>query len=75
MHPAGSVPMAALAIVQKDVKPMDMGQGHDMIHSPAMPAVVSFPYGFPQAGGYRVFVQVKRGGRVETGVFDTRIAN
>jgi hypothetical protein len=31
---------------------------------------VAFPYGFPRAGDYRIFVQVKRAGRIETGVFD-----
>ena len=75
VHPAGSVPMAALAIVQKDVKPMDMDRDHSMVHAAAIPAEVSFPYGFPQAGDYRIFVQVKRRGQIETGVFDTRIAN
>src|SRR4029077_15490961 len=29
VHPAGSVPMSALAIVQKDVKPMDMDLDKD----------------------------------------------
>ena len=33
---------------------------------------VAFPYGFPRAGDYRIFVQVKRAGRIETGVFDAR---
>ena len=68
IHPAGSVPMAALAVVQKDG-----GTKHDM--TMAMSAEVSFPYGFPEAGDYRLFVQVKRGGKVETGVFDTRVGN
>src|ERR1700678_1398102 len=35
-------------------------------------AEVSFPYGFPKPGYYRLFVQMKRGGTIETGVFDTR---
>jgi hypothetical protein len=73
VHPAGSVPMAALAMVEKDIQAMP--QDHDMVHRAAMPPEVSFPYGFPRTGDYRIFVQVKRGGRIETGVFDTRIAN
>jgi hypothetical protein len=36
-------------------------------------AEVSFPYGFPKAGQYRLFVQMKRGGTIETGVFDTQV--
>ena len=34
---------------------------------------LSFPYGFPKAGLYRVFVQIKRAGRVETGIFDVSV--
>jgi len=35
---------------------------------------ITFPYGFPQAGYYRLFVQVKRAGRIETGVFDAQVS-
>ena len=35
---------------------------------------VQFPYGFPHSrGDYRIFVQMKRAGRVETGAFDARV--
>jgi hypothetical protein len=38
-----------------------------------LPPEVRFPYGFPRTGDYRIFVQIKRGGRVETGVFDAHV--
>jgi len=34
---------------------------------------VEFPYGFPSAGRYRIFVQMKHGATVETGVFDAEV--
>jgi hypothetical protein len=46
--------------------------GIDMSMAPRS-AEVSFPYGFPKAGYYRLFVQMKRGGTIETGVFDTLV--
>ena len=37
-------------------------------------SVLSFPYEFPQPGRYRLWVQVKSGGQVRTGVFDAEVA-
>jgi hypothetical protein len=34
---------------------------------------ISFPYEFPKAGRYRVWVQVKPADRVLTGVFDVEV--
>ncbi|MBM2811370.1 MAG: hypothetical protein HW416_2129 [Chloroflexi bacterium] len=36
-------------------------------------AEIAFPYAFPKAGSYRIWVQVKRSGRVLTGVFDAEV--
>jgi hypothetical protein len=78
IHPDGSVAMAALELAQKNASvqvadlAMDPGMKMDMPMDPAS-TEVSFPYGFPKAGEYRIFVQIKRGGQIETGVFDTEV--
>jgi hypothetical protein len=38
-----------------------------------IPPVVEFPYGFPSGGRYRIFIQMKHSGTVETGVFDADV--
>jgi hypothetical protein len=71
VHPSGDIPMAALALTQPD----NPHAGHVMAAAGALPSAVSFPYGFPKPGAYRIFVQVKRGGQIETGIFDAKVEN
>ena len=82
IHPAGSVSMAALEMASSTGAPgvaaEDAGMPIGM--AMAMPRAtgglepeVSFPYGFPKAGEYRIFVQIKRAGQVETGTFDVHV--
>lgn len=65
VHPAGSVSMAAVSLAEGK---SDKATMQNMDHN-APSAEVSFFYGFPKPGEYRIFVQVKRAGKVETGAF------
>jgi hypothetical protein len=66
LHPAGSAPMASVALANGPAMVIHAG------HGPSA-AELTFPYGFPQAGAYRLFVQIKRAGRVETAAFDAQV--
>lgn len=72
IHPSGTVAMAALMMAAAQNGAGDMA-GMDMSGDSALPNTVSFPYGFPAAGNYRIFVQMKHGGVVETGTFDAQV--
>jgi hypothetical protein len=75
IHPAGSASMAALELANGVPRGNESITGdHAMPDGMPIPELlsseVSFPYGFPKPGEYRIFVQIKRAGQVETGVFD-----
>jgi hypothetical protein len=80
IHPAGSASMAALDLANAGATGRAAAVDGSIPSLMAMPMVtgslppqVSFPYGFPKPGEYRIFVQVKRAGRVATGVFDAHV--
>lgn len=83
VHPDGSAAMAAESLANARfavpgaasamTSMPGMVAGSDGTATEKLPAEVSFPYGFPKGGVYRIFVQVNRKGNLETGVFDAQV--
>ena len=69
VHPTGSVPMAALSLVE-GAAVIDHAHHQGM----RFPPRVRFPCLFPRAGDYRLFVQIKENGRIETAAWDLTVA-
>ncbi len=86
-HPDGSAAMPAVMLANESPRGMSMngmaGAGATDMSSMDMSSMngsteplsstVTFPYGFPSTGPYRIFIQMKHGGTVETGVFDANV--
>jgi hypothetical protein len=76
-HPEGSAAMQAMMLANGGSGEMaDAGSMGGMDMSGAeeqIPPTVDFPYGFPSPGRYRIFIQMKHGSTVETGVFDAEV--
>jgi hypothetical protein len=71
IHPSGSVAMPALELAEAGLHRGMMMMPHG---AHAMPAKdLAFPFGFSRPGDYRIFVQIKRAGAVETAVFDAHV--
>jgi hypothetical protein len=52
-----------------------IGMEHPQLDDPDHPdhSIVRFPYTFPTAGKYRIYVQMKRNGRILNGAFDVDV--
>lgn len=81
IHPAGSASMAALEIAQANL-PGGVQSDAGMAGMPGMATAaakarfgpeISFPYGFPKPGLYRIFVQIRRTGQIQTGIFEADV--
>ena len=75
VHPTGSVPMASFELAQASLPASLAESAHGSMDMKQMTAgkvapEISIPYGFPKAGLYRIFVQVKRSGQIQTAFFD-----
>jgi hypothetical protein len=66
LHPSGSISMAAL---QKFTTSTVGHAGHD----DALEGAVAIPFAFPQSGAYRIWVQIKRSGKVMTAAFNATV--
>jgi hypothetical protein len=79
VHPFGTAPMSSMALASGEAPDphaahMSMSMTMPMPTAPeALPPTVSFPYGFPREGDYRLFIQVKRASGVQTGIFDVHV--
>ena len=78
-HPDGTAAMPAVMLANQS-SGLSMNGIDGMADAGAMnmstepvSSTVAFPYGFPSSGTYRIFVQMKHGGTVETGVFDANV--
>ncbi len=75
-HPEGSAPMQSMEVANGEsdmaAKSVDSMPSMNMPEEHLQP-MVEFPYGFPKSGRYRIFVQMKHGNTVETGVFDADV--
>jgi hypothetical protein len=72
IHPSGSVAMASLELAEKSLASTTMQDMASMRQQP-LASEVAFPYGFPQPGDYRLFVQIKRKSQIQTGIFDAHV--
>jgi hypothetical protein len=72
LHPVGSFAMASQEAFERELGQPAMKTMDHAAHG--APGLVSIPYEFPQPGRYRVWVQVRSGGRVLTGAFATTLS-
>lgn len=80
LHPAGTISMAAQEVFARRDRGDTTSNGRlrasvdtTMPHTISAFGEFSVPYMFPRPGDYRIWVQVRRDGRVLTGVFDVTV--
>jgi hypothetical protein len=72
IHPSGSTPMASMMMASMDTPESSSMAAMKMPTGRVSPEL-SIPYGFPKPGLYRIFLQFKRAGCIETASFDAHV--
>jgi hypothetical protein len=73
LHPSGSISMAAMQKFSDGGSGAAMSDHSGHMMADSLDSAVAIPFAFPKAGAYRVWVQFKRAGTIETAAFDTVI--
>jgi hypothetical protein len=78
LHPNGTISMVAQRRWRNapTTRWPDAGLAADtthVSHAGQFDGVLAFPYAFPSAGRYRVWLQFRRGGQVMTALFDVEV--
>jgi hypothetical protein len=75
LHPFGTVSMAAQQrFVKREREVAPNRRTLDIVCGlPSSDQSITFPYAFPKPGRYRIWVQVKIDGTIQTGVFDANV--
>ena len=69
LHPSGSISMAALQKFTATTPTVDHAA-----HDATLESAVAIPFAFPRSGAYRIWVQVKRSGKVMTAAFQADVS-
>ena len=72
IHPSGTASMASMMMASANM-PGTASMADMKMPTEKVAPELSMPYGFPKPGLYRIFLQFKRAGRIETASFDTHV--